>query len=208
MPRDKSITHEKIYQVMKREFLEKGFENVSMRLIGNEVGISQAALYRHYKSKEDMFDSLVEPLIDVFKKEVNNHIDIAYEGVEQDLDQNKMFATNNVTTLKKLIFQYHDEFYLLLCCSKGTKYENFVHDLVMKEQKEMMKTLDILKAKGLPIKEINEDDLHLLLSAYETALFEPIVHNWPKDKTLHSLDILEEFFIPGWKKIMGFKEGQ
>ena len=60
MPKDKTESHDLIIKVAKQEFLEKGFMNVSMREIGKKVGLTQAALYRHFKNKEDMFNCLVE----------------------------------------------------------------------------------------------------------------------------------------------------
>ena len=46
--------------------------------------------------------------------------------------------------------------------------------------------------------------LHLLLSAYTTAMFEPVVHLYTMEEALHSLKTVEAFFLPGWKQLMGF----
>ena len=43
----------------------------------------------------------------------------------------------------------------------------------------------------------------MLLTAYFTALFEPVVHRYPLDEALLYLDTVEEFFLPGWEKITG-----
>jgi AcrR family transcriptional regulator len=40
-------------------FLEHGFENVSTRKIAERVGISQTALFAHYKTKDDIFGQLI-----------------------------------------------------------------------------------------------------------------------------------------------------
>ena len=44
------------------------------------------------------------------------------------------FLTNEVELFKELIVKYRDELKLLICCSKETKYENFINDLVIEEQ--------------------------------------------------------------------------
>ena len=62
MPRDKSVSHEKVKIAIREEFLEKGYEGASVRSIGLRAGMTSAGLYRHYADKEAMFDSLVEPL--------------------------------------------------------------------------------------------------------------------------------------------------
>ena len=64
MPRDKTASHEKIIAAAMREFLEKGFEQASMKSVAEAVGLTSAALYRHFESKQDMFAALVQPAVD------------------------------------------------------------------------------------------------------------------------------------------------
>ena len=54
MPRDGTETYEKILPAAKEEFLEKGFEQASMREIASRAGISAAGIYRHFKDKEEI----------------------------------------------------------------------------------------------------------------------------------------------------------
>ena len=92
----------------------------------------------------------------------------------------------------------------MVSCSAGTKYENFIHDLVTMETKETLKAFDHIRKSGLPIRVIREDEIHVLLSAYLTAMLEPIAHDRPTDKALRCFDLVEDFFVPAWKHIMGF----
>ena len=50
----------------------------------------------------------------------------------------------------------------------------------------------------------NMEEYHLLLSAYTTTMFEPVVHRYTMEEALHSLKTVEAFFLPGWKQLMGF----
>ena len=61
MPRDKTASHEKIVDAAMREFQEKGYEQASMKAVADAVGMTSAALYRHFENKQDMFASLVQP---------------------------------------------------------------------------------------------------------------------------------------------------
>lgn len=54
-----SNTKENIMKVSLRLFSEKGFDAVSVSMIAGELGITKGALYRHYKSKRDIFDSIL-----------------------------------------------------------------------------------------------------------------------------------------------------
>ncbi|MEG1983711.1 MAG: TetR/AcrR family transcriptional regulator [Oscillospiraceae bacterium] len=53
-------TKEKILVIALRLFAQKGFEAVSVSLIAGELGMTKGALYKHYKNKQDIFDSIVE----------------------------------------------------------------------------------------------------------------------------------------------------
>jgi len=63
MPRDKSLSHEKVKKAIREEFLEKGYEAASIRSIGARAGMTSAGLYRHYADKEAMYAAVVEPLV-------------------------------------------------------------------------------------------------------------------------------------------------
>ena len=62
-----------------------------------------------------------------------------------------------------------------------------------------------MKDNGYPAKELSEQELHMLLSAYLTACFEPIIHDYDDDAVIKYLNTVQEFFMPGWMKIMGIK---
>ena len=90
-----------------------------------------------------------------------------------------------------------------MTCSGGTKYENFIHDFVVDNQKPFLEAVMYMKKKGYPAIEISEEELHMLLSAYTTACFESIIHNDDDAKIDKYLNTIQEFFMPGWMKIMG-----
>ena len=204
MPKDKTESHDLIIKVAKQEFLEKGFMNVSMREIGKKVGLTQAALYRHFKSKEDMFNSLVEPFINQLLNYAKIHEKNAYESYDKTKNTDVMVSDNVVIMMKHFLKNNRDELKLIISCSHGTKYENFIHDLVKDETKQTLKAFDYIRSNGGNIREISEEELHVLLSAYMSAVMEPIVHDWPYEKAVKCLDLIEEFFIPAWKNLMGF----
>ncbi len=52
-------TKETIFKTALTMFAQRGFKAVSVRDIAGEIGITQAALYKHYTSKRDIFDSIV-----------------------------------------------------------------------------------------------------------------------------------------------------
>ena len=69
-------------------------------------------------------------------------------------------------------------------------------------QDKFLAYLDELRESGINAPDITEQQLHLLLTAYLTALFEPVVHYYPKEEANEALAMLEKFFLPGWKEMM------
>ena len=53
-------TKEKILLTALRLFARDGYEAVSVSTIAGELGMTKGALYKHYKNKRDIFDSIVE----------------------------------------------------------------------------------------------------------------------------------------------------
>lgn len=202
MPRDKTESHARVLAAARKEFLEYGFENASMRRIGEKAGMSAAALYRHCKDKEDLFEQTVSPSIRKIDDWMRAHISRCAATVGDE--KKDLFADSWVDLMRDLIYPNMDEYRLLLTKAQGTRHENFLHDFTQKHQKKMMEFLSLISAEGRQVHPVSERELHILLSAYSAAMFEPVVHGYSKQEALDCLETLEAFFLPGWKKLFGF----
>ncbi|GAA4071683.1 MULTISPECIES: TetR/AcrR family transcriptional regulator [Actinomadura] len=60
MPRRRGDTREQIREVALELFAEQGYEKTSLREISERLGVTKAALYYHFKTKEDIVTSLFE----------------------------------------------------------------------------------------------------------------------------------------------------
>jgi len=205
MPKDKTESHKRVIEAMKSEFIEKGFEGASIRSIGAKAGMTSAGLYRHFKDKEAMFSSIVDPVIAETDAWLSKHKDKKYEMVKKESNYQNIFGESFIDLIKKVVIPHREEFKMLLTCAKGTKYESFIHDYVSANQQDFLDAIDFLKEQGFSVSNIDGDMLHMLLSAYVTACFEPIIHDFSDEKTYRYLKTIQEFFMPGWMNIMGMK---
>jgi AcrR family transcriptional regulator len=57
-------TRDRILSVGLRLFAEQGYANTSLREIAEELGVTKAALYFHYKTKEDIVTGILRGYID------------------------------------------------------------------------------------------------------------------------------------------------
>lgn len=202
MPRDKTASYERIVAAAKKEFMKCGYQKASMRQIGSRAGLTAAGIYRHCRNKEDLFEQIVSSAVEDLDQWMEQHIMESYVFLSRESEN--LWKTTWVDMMRDLIYPRMDEYRLLLTRAQGTRYENFLHDLVASNQQHMLVAFDTLKAQGRPVREVTDHQLHLLLSGYITAIFEPVIHNYSLEEALQCLDTLEAFFIPGWKQIMGF----
>ncbi|HTU08983.1 MAG TPA: helix-turn-helix domain-containing protein, partial [Trebonia sp.] len=57
-------TRARIQQIALELFAEHGYERTSLREIAERLGVTKAALYYHFKSKEDIVRSFTEDYFD------------------------------------------------------------------------------------------------------------------------------------------------
>ena len=61
-----------ILEKAKCLFIEHGYHALSMREIAEEVGVSKAALYYHFKDKEELFIAILIKDLDIMGGEIDN----------------------------------------------------------------------------------------------------------------------------------------
>ncbi len=203
MPRDKTANHIKIMAAARDEFLEVGFEKASMRSIGERCGMTAAGIYRHCRDKEDLFDQLVTPAVEKIEVWINAHV-AEYEAA---LKNNECITWKGSASdmMREIVYPNIEDYHLLLTKSQGTKYENFLHDMTERHQKMFQNYIKTLKKHGIKVWDVDPKELHLLFSAFTTAMFEPVIHNYSRKDAIRCLYTIEAFFLPGWKKLMGFE---
>ena len=78
-------TREKIFQAAKRILQKKGYEELSIKNICEEAGVSNGSFYHHFKTKDDLLSYYIEdqPKIDPDLLELPDSVDGVKEGIIQ-----------------------------------------------------------------------------------------------------------------------------
>lgn len=204
MVRDKAGHHELIVAAARDEFMTYGFADASMRRIAAAAGMSAAGLYKHFPGKEDMFAALVEPacqgLMALYRQEETAERSALQKGTLTEKWENGGEAKLAMT----YIYDHLDAFRLLICKSRGTRYESFLHDLAVEEEKTTVTMMDMLKAQGMKINNVREEELHLLVTANVNAVFQAVEHGFSREEAMHYADTLDAFFSSGWQTLFGY----
>ena len=190
MSRDFQQTHEKLLACAKKHFLEFGFERASIREICKDANVTNGAFYNHFADKEALFGSLVESVVQTIQKIYSESIDKHFDLVKTD-------------ELKNLWRLSESTIILLLMYSSGTKYAGFLDDLVRADVQETIKLIAELKARGVPVNDLDEDEWHMLVHSYYASIAEIVMHNYPKPAALKYAHTLSVFFSSGWQTVLG-----
>lgn len=203
MPRDKTQSHSRIIEAAKREFLKYGYADSSLRRIADAAGIQVSGLYKHFASKEEMFASLVDPVIEGFM-ECFRGIEKGYYDELNDIDPAHLWEEQTeIVRAMAYIYDHIDVFRLIICKSQGTKYEGFLHDIATLEEDVTVSYMKELEKRGYAVKEVGEKEFHLLVTASVDAIFQAVVHDFTRDEAMHYAQTLNCFYLPAWKALFG-----
>ncbi len=105
-------TRDKITEAALTLFAENGFNGTSVKQIADAVGIKDASLYKHYKSKQEIFDSIVS-LIKRHMSDLSGKLQLpTEEEFEKDAD---LWTQLDISILKNVsrdafIFYFSDSY--------------------------------------------------------------------------------------------------
>ena len=78
-----SERREEVLKIAQKIIYEKGFYNLTIRNISEKIGISEAAIYRHFKNKKEIIDRLTDLVFSnecEFEVESNKDIFMVFEN--------------------------------------------------------------------------------------------------------------------------------
>ena len=170
-------TLDNIHKAAKKEFLDKGFQMASLRNIVKNAGVTTGAFYGYYKSKGELFDSLVS---EQYEHIMNMYINTqnGFKKLDAETQQTSMGKVSGDCMEDMLDYMYdnEDEFRLILLSSKGTRYENMVHEMSDIEVEATHDFVKLMEQNGKHIKAVDPMLEHMLISGMFSAFFELLIH--------------------------------
>ena len=73
MQYSKDDIQKEILKAAEKVFLENGFPKASMREIAQEAQVGLSNIYNYFKSKDDIFCTVVRPVISAFERMLHEH---------------------------------------------------------------------------------------------------------------------------------------
>lgn len=187
----------------RREFLEKGFERASLKVICANAQVTTGALYKRYSGKEELFAAVVEETVADLnavcaQKCVSDFSQVPDEALVKawDMDEDYMMWWF------RFLDQRHDGFVLLVSCAENTRYANFQHDWVEKMTRSTYGYYREAFRRGLTKVDISEGEMHILLTAFWATIYEPFIHGYDLDQLESHCKLVCKMF--DWYRVFGF----
>ena len=81
------MTINKIKKVALTKFIEQGYEGTSLSDVANEVGIKKQSIYSHFKSKEELFITVMNDVIKEESEYLDYFFDKSYDNLKGYLEK-------------------------------------------------------------------------------------------------------------------------
>ena len=106
-------TKQRNLQEALKLFSQSGYKGTSMNDIASQLNVTKAALYKHYKSKQEILDSIVEKMNELDRERAREY-DMPDGTREEDVAEYKHIAVAKIKQFTKVQFLHwtEDEF----CC--------------------------------------------------------------------------------------------
>ena len=196
-------TKDKILEIAFINFLDKGFEGVSLNEIIKQTEMTKGAFYHHFENKEAL-------LSEVLRKYFHRYIQLSiddFSKMEGDIVEKIGYVINSMITLKDKIKDLSPDKTsigaFLSLMQEGIKRDSNLRNAYEKSQKKATLTIQELFEKGQVVGKIRSDmkamDMALLLNAtLKGSMFESIIlNNQTLDETINKNveNLLDMFFI-------------
>lgn len=192
----------RILESARKEFLSYGFEKASLKSICTQAGITTGALYKRYAGKEDLFCAVVEDTLTALYAVVEEKCAIEVEKFSDEELVTAWEMKESMLWWFRFLYEHHDGFLLLIRYSEGTRYSDFQHDWVEVMTEKSYEYFAEAKKRGLTQADITREEMHILLSAFWTTIYEPFIHGYTWEQIEAHSNLICRLFH--WKEVLGF----
>ena len=193
---------ERILECAKAEFLDKGYTDASLRAIAAAADTSTNSIYVRFKDKEGLFSAIAEPvlneMVERFLKIQETFHNMPGEAQAELMPE---YADGGTAQLMDYMYEHLDEFRLLLDASYGTRFHNFVDELVRIEVEYTYKYLETVGATAQLGDSATQKLLHIVTTSRFESLFEVVRHGMSREEAAEYLELLSRYHRTGFMSV-------
>lgn len=193
----KPYLDEKIINVARKEFLKYGYRNASLHKIAEKAGTTTGALYTRYKSKDDLFVSLVKNVASIIKDH-SKMVMCENLGIQEphDIQTISGVIKKEMAFYNKLLSEHFEECYLFYCKSEGSSIDALIKELLDRKAKTT-----VTYFKSIAKRSYNYEGIEFLMDVQFGLLKSVLEHNYQNKTPMETLDIIDIYQAAGWKAV-------
>lgn len=191
-------TRQLIVDAGKKEFLQKGFLGASLRNIAKNANVTTGAFYGYFAGKEELFSTIVDPCAAAVQCRFSQSKDTFFDLPQKRVNDKGVEIIDCIDWMVDYMYDHYDVFKILLCCSDGTRYESFVHDMV---EIEVDSTFNIINSNDENVS-VDRELCHMIVSGMFGGIFELIEHDMPREIAKPYVDNIRRFNHAGWLELI------
>lgn len=195
---------ERILSCAKAEFLDKGYTDASLRTIAAAAETSTNSIYVRFQDKEGLFSAIVEPVLnEMIERFVK--IQEAFHRMDRAEQAAQMpdYADGGTMELVEYMYDHLDEFRLLLDASYGTRFHNFVDELVRIEVEYTYKYMEAVGSTAQLGDATTQRLLHIVTTSRFESIFEIIRHGMSLEEAREYIGLLSRYHRTGFLAVFG-----
>ncbi|MCR5003481.1 MAG: TetR/AcrR family transcriptional regulator [Bacteroidales bacterium] len=197
----KADIEKRILVVSKKLFQEKGFRDTTTRDIAKAADITLSNLYHYFKSKDELFCTLVKPATLQLEKLLDEHHGVRGTDVMKMLDVKYTDAT--LEDYVAMVNKNKGLLKLLLFKAQGSSLENYKEYYVNRATRQVMEWFDVMKKKHPEINtNVSKFFVHLNNVWMFNLLEEALMHNLSDEEIRTVISEYIKFETIGWQNII------
>lgn len=188
--REKEQRRNYILDVAEELFFSRGYDDVSMNQIAQDVGLNKATLYLYFKNKESIYFAIVLRGVRIFKELLKNKVELGVTGIDKLEEAGRAYFA-----FYKEYPDYHDAYLYY----KSKRFQNSADEYAIQIESLTGNIMIIICnaiQEGIKDGTIREDVKPIEVAVFVAVTAERIVGLGPSAlKVLESQGISHEQFI-------------
>lgn len=194
----KDEIRQRIIDVAREEFLQKGFEKASIRTITARANTAKSNFYNYFEDKNDLFYSVLEPTVAKIRKglEMAKQFNVPKvpKGVDEYTLESQMYV---IGVVNQFVAENFNDIRLLLYKAQGSSLENFKNEILEAFTDNMCSWVKSIR----PDKEISRLFVRSVCSFY-LSLIEQATLYGKSGEMQRSRQEFTNFVYHGWKGVL------
>ena len=187
-----------ILTVARKEFAEKGYAKASMRHIASVVGVRAGNLYNYFASKDELFRTILSPVIDGLYTMLDNHH--KDQDVKNMLDED--YLAGSVREYCSLIEGHRTLMEILLFKAQGSSLEHFKSEFTDSATEQVRQWIKCNEKANKDMRiHVSDFMIHLHTVGMFTMMEEILMHKIKRKDLQRVIDEYVKIEIFGWQRM-------